>query len=152
MIGYQFNLLKTTRQHFLTIINALPAEKLTVIPSGFRNNILWNAGHVMATQQLLFYGRTGKPYRVPGDFIELFRKGTAPEQEYPSETITFIREHLLTTVDWAAMDCQNGLFNAYESYTTSFGVELRTFEEALQFLNVHEGLHLGYVMAMRKGV
>lgn len=152
MTSYQFHLLKTTRQHLLSIIDDLLPEQLTVSPPGFRNNILWNAGHVIVTQQLLFYGRAGQPMRVPDDFVERFRKGTLPEPSLSATTIDFIRENLLTTVDRAAMDYQNGLFNKYEPYTTSYGVELHTFEEALQFINVHESLHLGYVMAMRKGV
>jgi hypothetical protein len=47
-------------------------------------------------------------------------------------------------------DYAAGLFNEYKAYPTSFGVTLSEIEEAIMFNNVHEGMHLGYCIALRK--
>ena len=151
-LSYAFQILETTRQNVLNLIEGLSTEQMLVIPPGFRNNILWNAGHMVATQQLLLYGLSGMPFQVPQDFIDTFRKGTEARTDYPAETITFIRENLLPTVRRAAVDYQNRNFGDFKTYPTSYGIELHSLEEAIQFNNTHEGLHLGYMMALRKAV
>ncbi len=147
---YQFQLLQTTREHIAKLLEGLSVQQLNHIPAGYSNNLLWNAGHVLATQQLLLYGRCGQEMLLPDTFIEDFRKGTRPEGEYGKNTISFIREKLLPTAQQAAMDYERGVFQSFEPYQTSYGIELQDFGEALQFVNVHEALHLGYMMALKK--
>lgn len=147
---YQFQLLQTTREHISKLLEGLSVQQLNHIPAGYNNNLLWNAGHVLVTQQLLLYGRCGQELLLPDTFIEDFRKGTRPEGEYGKNTISFIREKLLPTAQQAAMDYERGVFQRFEPYQTSYGIELQDFSEALQFVNVHEALHLGYMMALKK--
>jgi hypothetical protein len=149
---YQFQLLQTTREHIARMLEGLSPQQLNHIPAGFSNNLLWNAGHVLATQQLLLYGRSGQEPLLPDTFIEAFRKGTRPDGRYGQDTIAFIREKLVPTAQQAALDYERGVFQAFEPYPTSYGVELRDFSEALQFVNVHEALHLGYMMSLRKAL
>lgn len=59
---------------------------------------------------------------------------------------------MLPTAQQAALDYERGLFREFKAYQTSYGAKLKDIEQALQFNNVHEGLHLGYMMALRKGV
>ena len=47
-------------------------------------------------------------------------------------------------------DLKSGINWNYNSYTTSYNVTLNSIEEAIKFNNVHEGLHFGYAMAMKK--
>ena len=47
-------------------------------------------------------------------------------------------------------DYSNTIFSNYNSYTTSYNITLSSIEEAIQFNNVHDGLHFGYIMALKK--
>ena len=49
-----------------------------------------------------------------------------------------------------ASDYDEGYFAEYKTYSTSFGLELRNIENAIIYNNIHEGIHLGHVMAQRK--
>ena len=38
----------------------------------------------------------------------------------------------------------------YQQYITSQGFSLNNIEEAIQFSNFHEGIHLGIIMSLKK--
>ena len=149
---YQFQIQQTTRNNVFQLLNNLAPRQLNFIPEGFSNNLLWNAGHILATQQLLLYSLSGQDMLLPGSFIDSFRKGTRPEEDYDEEMIDFIKEKLMPTAQQAALDYERGLFQAFKTYPTSYGIELKNIREAIQFNNVHEGLHFGYMMALRKNL
>jgi hypothetical protein len=56
------------------------------------------------------------------------------------------------TTDRLDRDYQEGIFRHYVPYKTSYGVELNNIDDAIIFNNIHEGLHLGYMMAMVKSL
>ena len=45
-----------------------------------------------------------------------------------------------------------GAFESFTRYETSAGITLNSTEEAILFNNIHEGIHLGYMMGIRKGL
>ena len=47
-------------------------------------------------------------------------------------------------------DYKNNYFGNYDRYETSYGVVLGNVEQAMEFNNVHEGMHLGYMIALNK--
>ena len=49
-------------------------------------------------------------------------------------------------------DYDNGLFTEYSEYTTSYNITLSSAEDAIAFNNVHEGLHFGYIMGLKKAI
>jgi hypothetical protein len=49
-------------------------------------------------------------------------------------------------------DYDNNFFTDYNSYTTSFGLDLKNIQEAIIFNNMHESLHLGYCMAQKRAI
>ena len=49
-----------------------------------------------------------------------------------------------------ASDYDEGYFAEYKTHSTSFGLELKNIENAIIYNNIHEGIHLGHVMAQRK--
>ena len=73
----QFEILLITRKNVLNSIKDLSIEALTKIPKGFNNNIIWNAAHNLATQQLLVYKLSGQSPVIPGELIDKYRKGTS---------------------------------------------------------------------------
>ena len=63
----------------------------------------------------------------------------APEnfKEYPK------KEHDMT-------DFKERKFKTYNEYTTGTGYNLSSLEDAFEFNNIHEGLHFGFMMNIRK--
>jgi len=43
-----------------------------------------------------------------------------------------------------------GKFKSFQPYKTSAGVPLNDVEDAIAFNHFHEGIHLGYILALRK--
>jgi hypothetical protein len=128
-------------------------NQLVAIPPSHNNNLLWNYGHCIVTQHLLSYGLCGMPLEIPMDVVDKYRKGSSPRNQKLEiselETLQRIGVELLAKTE---QTYQSGGFENFKSYTTSYGVELNSIEEALQFNNLHEALHLGYAMALRKFV
>ena len=56
--------LKETRKLCLKIMNSFSDEALVKIPESYNNNILWNLGHLVVTQQLLHYKLSGLPLKI----------------------------------------------------------------------------------------
>jgi hypothetical protein len=152
MLDHHLDLLRAVRKNTLALLEPFPAEELNQIPPGFSNNLIWNAAHMLVTQQLLTYQRSGLPAAVSGDWIERFRKGSKPDQRVGPEEIRAIKKALQESPDWLQQDIEQGRFQTFEPYQTSYGVQLHSFNEAVVFNNIHENLHLGYMMALRKAL
>lgn len=149
---YHFDLLRATRSNILKVVNNLSMEQLNSIPERFNNNMVWNLGHVLATQQSLHYRLSNAQMIIPTDFYERYKKGTKPLQSIGMAEIDFLKEKLLYSVDQLLVDFNSDKLSNYTTYTTSYGATVSTIEEAIVFNNAHEALHLGYMMAMRKKI
>ncbi|WP_020537855.1 DinB family protein [Lewinella cohaerens] len=150
--NFEFILKSTqqTRANMLSLLKPLQLDELNKIPDGFRNNLVWNFGHVIVTQQLLCYGLSGLKPLVDQSMVEAYRKGSAPQGSVSQETFTeFIQLSEETLVKFQH-DYAQGIFENFKLYPTSFGIELSRVEEAFQFNLAHEAMHLGTMMAMRK--
>ncbi|HET8735463.1 MAG TPA: DinB family protein [Pricia sp.] len=148
----KFDTILQNRKLLYKILDTTPRRQLLEIPTGFRNNIWWNIAHVVVTQQLLVYKFSGLQIRVPDEFVEKFKKGTAPDGTASDTEIKTIADFLLSTAEWAKEDYENGLFREYNEYTTSLNVTLKSVEDAITFNVFHEGLHLGAILALQKVV
>ena len=82
--------------------------------------------------------------------IEKYRKGTAPSEEFTQEEFDEVKELLAGLPDTLEEDLNEGIFKDYTEYPTSTGFVLHNIEEAISFNNMHEGLHLGVIMALTK--
>ena len=134
----------------LALMQGLSIEQLNAIPQGFRNNLIWNFGHVIVTQQLLCYSLSGEKPVVDKTLIEAYRKGTAPAgmvDEAAYQELQRLSDMALTQFE---ADYAQGMFQTFKMYPTSYGVELSRIEEAFQFNLAHEAMHLGTMMALKK--
>lgn len=147
---YAFKVLKITRNNILKTFDGLSIEDLNRVPGGFNNNLIWNFGHVIATQQILCYGLSGNKAFVSNEIIDAYRKGTKPEGFVSEEVYKKLINLSEAAIKQTEQDYAAGLFKEYKSYTTSFGTTLSSIDEAIMFNNVHEGLHFGYCIALRK--
>ncbi len=150
MIKASLELMRQTRINYLQLVKDLSIDQLNRIPDGFNNNLVWNYGHIVVTLPLLTYGLSGLPMPVDTRFVNLYRRGTRPETEIDEAEWKLLQDVSEQTIIQVGQDYQAGLFEEYKSYTTTFGYALTSVEEAIQFAPVHEGLHLGYAMAMIK--
>ena len=69
-------LTKASRNMVTKVIEGYTLEQLNKVPAGFNNNIIWNIGHIIVTQQLLVYKLSGLPMIVTDEMVEKYRKGT----------------------------------------------------------------------------
>ncbi|CAA0156902.1 DinB family protein [Tenacibaculum maritimum] len=146
----QFEVLKKSREIVLSKIDNLSLEQLHKTPKGFKNNIAWNLAHLVVTQQLLHYKLSGLNCLVPDELIEKYRKGTAPSETFTQEELNEVKELFLGLPQTLEEDYNAAIFKNYLGYTTSMDFNLTSIEDAIEFNNLHEGIHLGIIMALIK--
>jgi len=150
IMSHEFDTLLASRKLTLKFIKDFDHEQLNLIPKGFKNNMIWNLGHLIVTQQLLWYSLSGKEMLINSEMVNKYRKGSQPSTLVEANEIQEIIELLSSLPEKSIADYKKGLFQTYQAYTTSFDVTLRSIEDAIKFNNFHEGLHVGTIMALRK--
>jgi hypothetical protein len=148
----QFEILEKTRLQVLEQLQGLSTEQLNEIPAGFNNNIIWNVAHLIAAQQGVCYLRPGFELRVAEKYFNLYKPGSKPEAFVTAEEVQDICELLLTSLAQFKSDYENKVITSYVPWTTRYGVALDTIEDAIRFLPFHEGLHLGYILALKRAL
>lgn len=149
-MNIQIERLKLTRLFLLENIKDLTAVELNKIPAGFNNNIIWNLGHMVAAQQGLAYVRAGLKPVLDEKLIAQFRTGTKPAQPLNENEIQEIKAQFISSLDLFLSDYEKNVFEGYVAWTTRYQVELKNIDDAIWFLAYHEGLHSGYITAMKK--
>ena len=127
-------------------------EELNKVPEGFNNNIIWNIAHTIVTQQLLVYNLSGLPMVVSDEMVATYRKGTKAENNVSQAEVDTIKGVLFSTIEKTKEDYENKIFQSYNQYTVTTKSTLSNVEEAIEFNNFHEGIHLGYILALRKSL
>ncbi|WP_242203778.1 DinB family protein [Aestuariivivens insulae] len=152
-MNFTFEVLNNTRRFFKKYIENTSLEDLNKIPEGFNNNIIWNIGHIVVTEQLLAYKLSGLPLMISDSLVVNYMKGTRPERTVTQAEVDEIKTLLFSTIERTQKDYKDKAFINFKEYTVSTtGNTLTNIEEALQFILFHEGMHLGYVMALVRAV
>lgn len=141
---------QTIRDILVTILESHSLEELNKIPEGFNNNIIWNVAHCVSSQQILVYKLSGLPTMASDEFIDKYKKGTKPEGDVTQSEVDEIKTLLTSTFKQTEKDYSANIFNQYTTYKTSMGFELTSVQDALDFVNYHEGIHTGIIMRIRK--
>lgn len=132
--------IRRIRRSLDAVVDELPPEAWLTIPDGFRNNVLWNVGHVAVTAELLTYGLAGLDLNVSPETVAAFRKGSSPAAWEVPPDIAETRRLLAMLPDQLEADYRAGRFEAYQPYTTTPGVTLTSVDEGIAFDLFHEGL------------
>ena len=119
------------------------------IPKGFNNNIIWNIAHVIVTQQILIYEYSDLTPLIPKAMINDYRKGTKPERMVAKKDIEMIKSFLFSTIESTNEDYKQQKFKSYKPLLVSTKSRLTNIDEAIAFNNFHEGIHLGYILALK---
>jgi hypothetical protein len=145
-----FDIILKPRIGLIKLIESLSIEQLNEIPPGFNNNIIWNAGHIIATQQGVCYKRAGLDLRIEESFFLAYKPESKPEKFIGKDEVENICGLLISTMEQLETDYNNNLFTNYTPWTTRYGVELSNIDQVINFLPFHEGLHFGTIGAMRR--
>ena len=138
------------RRIFLSMLENYSLEQLNFIPEGYNNNIFWNIAHSAATMQLLVYSLSNSNWRIPKEIVKGYRNGTRPERLYTQEEVDAVRSILVSSAEQCERDYNDGYFGDYKGFTTVTGFDMKSVEDAINFNLYHEGVHMGYVLAMRR--
>ena len=150
MTEKQLDIIRYPRLTILKTLDGFSLDQLNNIPAGFNNNIIWNLGHMIAAQQGICYKRAGLDTWVSDSFFNAYKSETKPEGPVDAAAFEEIKTLLTTSIDELEHDYKNGIFLNYPVWTTRYGVEITSIDDAIAFLPFHEGLHIGYIMALRK--
>jgi DinB superfamily len=145
-----FDIILKPRIGLVKLLESLTIEQLNDVPAGFNNNIIWNAGHLIATQQGICYKRSGLDLRIDEAFFQTYKPESRPEKSIGKDEVENISRLLVFTMEQLETDYNNKLFTNYTPWTTRYGVELSNIDQALNFLPFHEGLHFGTIGAMKR--
>ena len=145
-----FKIWETSRKLYLKLIENYSLEQLNKIPEGFSNNLAWNLGHIIVSQQGLAYRLSGLPVYVSDEMTNTYKNGSKPTGTTTQAEIDELKVLLFSLIEKTKEDYANGKFVSYNEYTTGTGFHLASTKEAIEFNNYHEGLHLGFMMNIRK--
>ncbi|MES2774296.1 MAG: DinB family protein [Bacteroidota bacterium] len=144
------DIIKQARSNFLQLMEGLPIGALNEIPEGFNNNIIWNFGNMIVGQQIVCYKMSGVEPKISASIISKYGKGTKPEGFIEWNELEELKELAVSTIEDFVVDHEAGIFSNYTAWTSSFGVALSNIQEAAEYIAMHEGLHLGYAMALKR--
>ncbi|WP_113653691.1 DinB family protein [Pedobacter namyangjuensis] len=145
-------IINACRTKWLTTIEDLSTEQMNFIPPGFKNNLAWQLGHVVVSQQILCYRLSGNKFVIEEELIDLYKNGSKPERDFSSAEIAQMKGYLLSTIAQLENDLDHNLFANFTPYSISTyaGVELKNIEDALTFIISHDGLHYGCSIGLKK--
>ncbi|GAB2684888.1 DinB family protein [Mucilaginibacter koreensis] len=144
-INFEFEILKASRARLVQLIATTNHEKLFQIPDGFNNNIIWQIGHCITSQQRHMYMRSRLPMHISVDFEASFKIGTSPRSWKTIPDVNEVKHLLMYTVNQLESDLKSELFTTYEPFDLPMGFRVNNHMQALQAANYHEAEHSGKI-------
>ncbi|OGS81361.1 MAG: hypothetical protein A3G95_00745 [Flavobacteria bacterium RIFCSPLOWO2_12_FULL_31_7] len=145
-----FKSIKRSREIYASYIENYTLEQLNTIPDGLRNNLIWNIAHIIVSQQRLAYLLSGNETLISEEFTNKYVNGTIPDGNATQEEVDEIKQLLFSTIEQTILDYENGKFDNYTETQTRTGFLLTNIEEAMLFNHYHEGIHLGFMMKIKR--
>ena len=147
-----FEVIRAGRKALLSLVEDLSTEQMNKIPAGFNNNLAWQIGHLVVSQQILCYKLSNNELVIDSTLVDKYRNGSKPERFISAEEIEQLKRYLLDNIDQLEEDLTTDKFNNYTPYTISTykGYTLEKIEDAIKFIVSHDGLHYGCSLMMKK--
>lgn len=147
-----FNFTIQARNAFIRLVDTLTVEELNEIPAGFKNNVIWNFGHIVVTTPVLCYIRTGiREIGFDIKYLNDFKKDSTPSRYISEEEIAELKLLAISSIESIKNDYENGVFKQMKPCATStYVAEMKSIEEVLITASGHDNMHLGYALAQRK--
>jgi hypothetical protein len=90
--------------------------------------------------------------QVSAEEMAHYKKGTKPKRNATQDEIGLCKSQLHSLVKKTEEDFNSGVFIKYKKYTLTTKTKLSSAKEAIQFNHFHEGVHLGYVGALKRAL
>jgi hypothetical protein len=142
--------IRKTRKYIIDFVKDLSLEKLNMVPHGFNNNILWNMGHLVAAQQTICYTKGGLRASIPEHLYANYKPGTKPERFFDNNEEDQVKELIITSLDSLEKDYTDNYFLQFSGWTNRYGIFLKDIDDAINYMQFHEGLHTGVIMSIKK--
>ncbi|HEX7065924.1 MAG TPA: DinB family protein [Bacillales bacterium] len=125
----------------------IPNKIVDEIPSGFRNNIRWNAGHILVGWDHTMFPAVGLERQMPLAYHLMFPRGSKPADwtEKPPAMDELI-QRLEEQPRRIAEACKGHLDDKLEEPF----LHMTTLGEMVVFHIAHENLHTGTINSMNK--
>jgi hypothetical protein len=146
------DLIRASRKKLLSYLDGLTIEQLNTIPEGFNNNLVWHVAHLVASQQMLCYRFSNNEPLVESYILDKYRNGTKPEAFIDADEFEKLKTYLTSNIDVMEEDIAKNKFRNFNAFNTTFfdGLRFESFAEILTYVPVHESLHLGFCMALKR--
>lgn len=146
----ELELIRYVRKSILELTDNLTDEQLNYIPNRMSNNLIWNLGHMIFTQQILCYQLGGLEPTIDIAFFSRFAPGTVPERDITTEEIAKIRSVFIEAFEQLAAEVRAGKQTAYTSWSLPSGILIDNFGDAMTTNAIHEGRHFGVIISLTK--
>ncbi|KQM77895.1 hypothetical protein ASE74_15965 [Pedobacter sp. Leaf216] len=152
MINEDFacEILRASRIRLRQLIDKSNHEILFKIPEGFNNNIIWQIGHCITSQQRHMYMRSGLPMHITKEFMESFKIGSSPNSWKINPDVNQVKQLLIETVDLLESDLKSRKFVNYQPFELPIGFQVKNHLQALQAAIYHEAEHSGVIFTYLK--
>lgn len=134
------------RRLTLRTVKSVTENEANIIPEGFRNNILWNLGHVYFDQYLWLQYLTGEIMPYHEDYVKLFKNGTNPSQwEYDPPSKEILLQQLEEQTKYIREVFQDRLDDPFPKKSG-----MKTVRHVLVRTLMHESMHLNTIKSYKK--
>jgi hypothetical protein len=140
------------RNLLIKSLDELSNEQINKVPEGFNNNLVWQLGHVIVSQQSMAYKRSDNPMIIDDALLQQYKGGTKPEGAVSQAEYEELKELSAKTLEQFDKDFAAGKFKNYTTFALGTGVEITSIDEALGMLQLHEGMHYGYSQALKRAI
>lgn len=79
-----------------------------------------------------------------------YQNGSIPTGNTTQAEVDEIKSLLISTMNQTILDFEKGIFKEYTPYETKTGFSLQNLNDAIEFNNYHEGIHLGFMMKIKR--
>lgn len=142
-----FNQLETYRSYVVGVAGTVTPEQAEMVPTGFKNNVRWNLGHIYLDQFLWIQAVTKEKAPVPEQFNTWFGYGSSPEN-FTDETPSL--EELLELLKSQPETIKELYGERLEEEFAPTEMGMHTVEQVLVRTIFHEGMHLQTILDLKK--
>lgn len=140
-----FAMSKFVRGLTINSLKKVSDEHMLATPDGLKNNMLWNAGHILYIHGAFLYAHTGNDIPLPDTYKAWFNIGTSPNDWKETPDPAEVQSRLSSFCDQIEKDRADNKFKNFEPFHLFGDQTIDSVHESLMFLCAHEGIHLGYI-------
>jgi len=141
---------RVSRGYLLQVIDGLTDEQMLEVPEGAVNNVLWNLGHIVNAHDRFTYGACEVESDVPESYTDLFTGGTSPSDWQSPPSIEEVMGHIKEATEKTYADYAAGKFDNYNAFELTPVLKIKNIDDALQFNCLHEGVHIGIILSLKR--